>query len=212
MPLGSAATGDDSRSSLERARRGTHSVSERPRLTVSRPERARRRSTVDVTNGFRGHALPVSASRVPLPSRLVVWSSVLCGRPPPSPPVRRGSAAAAAARRPRTGRARADGERRRSPRVSVGVVRRRPCEVQRVARARLDRPSSGWRASCFGGATSGRPGVVFQFTFLTRVCTVTFVCAARGPLVEARSSRVDVDSVRQTDRHSWRWITGFVRR
>ena len=117
---------------------------------------------------------------------LVVRSSVLCGRPR--------LCGGAAARRPRTGRARADGERRRSPRVSAGVVRRRPCEVQRVARARLDRPSSGWRASCFGGATSGRPGVVFQFTFLTRVCTVTFVCdgeRASRPIV----ARVDVDSV-----------------
>jgi len=31
-------------------------------------------------------------------------------------------------------------------RVPVNVVRGRPCEVQRVARARLDRPRSGWCA------------------------------------------------------------------
>ena len=103
-------------------------VSERPRLTVSRLERARRRSTVDFTNGFGGHALPVLASgylsRPPL--RRSFGRPVLCSR------VRR---------RPRLlrrvvgGRARApiaDGEstggRRASatPRVSAGVVRRRP--------------------------------------------------------------------------------------
>ena len=140
-----------------------HSVSERPRLTVPRPERARRRSTVDVTNGYGGHALPVSASRVPFPS-ISVGRRSFGGRPP------RLCGEAAAARRPRTGRARADGERRRAPRVPAGVVRGRPREVQRVARARLDRPRSGWRASCcFGGATSGRPGVVFQFRFVTRL-------------------------------------------
>lgn len=79
----------------------------------------------------------------------------------------------AAARRPRTGRARVDGERLRAPRVSAGVVRRGPCEVQRVARARLDRPLIGLaRVLCFGSATGGRPGVVFQFLFVTS-CTGT---------------------------------------
>jgi hypothetical protein len=159
---------------------GEHSVSERPRLTVSRPERARRRSTVDVTNGFGGHALPVLASGYL--SRPVRSAGGPLRSSSSSPPVRRvvGGGRAPASDGESTGGRRASA----APRVSVGVVRRRPCEVQRVARARLDRPRSGWRASCcFGCATGGRPGVVFQFPFITR--TGTFK-NARGPCVRSR--------------------------
>src|SRR6218665_3441238 len=50
------------------------------------------------------------------------------------------------ARRQSMGRARAEARASAAPRVPV--VHGRPCEVQRVARACLDRPRSGWRASC----------------------------------------------------------------
>lgn len=112
---------------------------------------------------------------------LFCGSSVLCGRVP--------ACAAGDGGRAPAPDGESTGGRRASaaPRVSVGVVRSRPCEVQRVARARLDRPRSGWRASCcFGGATGGRPGVVFLFLFVTR--TGEFVGGERALRPIASSS------------------------
>lgn len=136
-----------------------HSVSRRPRLTVSGPERARRRSTVDVTNGFGGHALPVSASRVPFPSN-DRSASPARGRPRL---LRRGGRPPAA-----------DGESTGRRRASAGTARvrgrRTPCPVRgSKSRSSSSRPPTIGlaRVLCFGSATGGRPGVVFLFLFVT---------------------------------------------
>ena len=184
---------------------GEHSVSERPRLTVSRPERARRRSTVDVTNGFGGHALPVLASGYLSRPVRSAGGPLRSSSSSSSPPVRRvgvGGGRAPASDGESTGGRRASA----APRVSVGVVRRRPCEVQRVARARLDRPRSGWRASCCLSAARRAAARASFFSFRSSPVLVRF------RMREGRASDRVVVFVRQTDKHSWRWITGFVRR
>ena len=134
---------------------GEHSVSERPRLTVSRPERARRRSTVDVTNGFGGHALPVLASGY-LSRPVRSAGGPLCGRRR-RPRLCGGSTSAAAARRPRTGRARADGERRRHrvcPSASYAVAPARFKESLELVSTAHDR--AGARPAAFR-LRDGRP-------------------------------------------------------
>ena len=171
------------RSSLGRARRGTHSVSERPRLTVSRPERARRRSTVDVTNGFRGHALPVSASRVPFPSP----RGRVVGPLRPSPPVRRGGCATAS-----------DGEStggRRASAVTACVRRRRTPSPVRGSKSR----SSSSRPPIIGLARvllrrrdERPPGRRFS-VYVYHSCVHCYVCVRREGLAPDR--RVDVDTV-----------------
>jgi hypothetical protein len=104
---------------------GEHCVSERPRLTVSVLERDRRRSTVDVRNGFGGHALPVLASGYL--SRPVLW---VVG------PLRSRPRLCGGRRRPRAGPGRGEHGRTASVGGTARVRRRRAQSPVRGSKSR----------------------------------------------------------------------------
>jgi hypothetical protein len=135
--------------------------------------------------------------------------------PVPSWSGRRSSAAvpACAAGRLRDGLGR--GEHGRT--ASVGGHRVCPPASYAVARARfkesLELVSTAHHRAGARPASAARRAAARASFFslrLSLVCALLRLCAARGP--RARSSRRCRHCVRQTYRHSWRWITGFVRR
>ena len=131
--------------------------------------------------------------------------AVLCGRRRRRPRLCGGSTAAAAARRPRTGRARADGERRRHrvcPSASYAVARARFKESLELVSTAHDRAGARPAASAARRAAARAS----FFSFRSSLVLVRF------RMREGRASDRVVVFVRQTDKHSWRWITGFVRR